>query len=118
MGMSNIDIRLMDDNKLEFISQELKSYLTKYDTQCILGHLSFLMTCITNGAAQDQLGKLTSPMRQLYYLAGLLVSQESSSENEIQFSEKDWSQVTGGRVPRHARHGGTSTLDTLNQTAA
>lgn len=56
--------------RLESISQELKSYLTKYDTQSILGHLSFLMTCITNGAAQDQLGCLTSPMRQLYYLAG------------------------------------------------
>ena len=83
----------MDDNKLESISQNLKSYLTKYDTQCILGHLSFLMTCITNGAAQDQLGKLTSPMRQLYYLAGLLVSQESSGENEIQFSDKDWSYI-------------------------
>lgn len=83
----------MEDNKLEIISQELKSFLTKYDTQSILGHLSFLMTCITNGAAEDQLGRLTSPMRQLYYLAGLIVSKESSGEREIQFSEKDWSYI-------------------------
>lgn len=83
----------MDDNKLEIISQELKTFLTKYDTQSILGHLSFLMSCITNGAAQDQLGRLTSPMRQLYYLAGLIVSNESNGEREIQFSEDDWTYI-------------------------
>lgn len=90
------------DNKLEIISQELKSFLTKYDTQSILGHLSFLMTCISNGAAHDQLGRLTSPMRQLYYLAGLIISKESSGECEIQFSEEDWTHIVEKLV--HIEH--------------
>lgn len=83
----------MAEDKLEFISKELKAFLAKYDTQTALGHLSFMMTCITNGAADDQLGRLVSPMRQLYYLAGLMVAQESDGTNEIQYSEEDWLHI-------------------------
>lgn len=83
----------MAEDKLEVISKELKACLSKYDTQCALGHLSFMMTCITNGAAEDELGRLASPMRQLYYLAGLLMAQESDGTNEIQFSEEDWQHI-------------------------
>ena len=83
----------MADNNLESKSKELKSFLKKYDTQSVLGHLSFLMTCITNGAAHDELGKLGSPMRQLYYLAGLMMTEESDGTNEIQFSEEDWQYI-------------------------
>lgn len=75
----------MEENILETISRNLKLLLAKYNTQSALGHLSFLMTCITNGSAQDELGKLISPMRQLYYLAGLLVTQESDGTDEIQY---------------------------------
>lgn len=83
----------MEENRIETISKELKTYLKKYDTQSILGHLSFLMTCITNGAAQNELGKLASPMRQLYYLAGLMMTDEADGTNEIQFSEEDWQHI-------------------------
>lgn len=83
----------MAEDKLEIISKELKAFLAKYDTQSALGHLSFMMTCITNGAADDQLGRLVSPMRQLYYLAGLMVAQESDGTNEIQFSREDWQHI-------------------------
>lgn len=83
----------MADNNLETISKELKTFLKKYDTQSVLGHLSFLMTCITNGAAQEELCRLASPMRQLYYLAGLLITGESDGTNEIQFSEEDWQHI-------------------------
>ena len=62
-------------------------------TQSVLGHLSFLMTCITNGAAQNELSKLASPMRQLYYLAGLMMTDEDDGTNEIQFSEEDWQHI-------------------------
>ena len=58
-----------------------------------MGHLSFLMTCITNGSAQDELGRLVSPMRQIYYLAGLLVTQEGNGTNEFQYSEEDWQKI-------------------------
>lgn len=83
----------MKENRLETISKELKALLAKYNTQSALGHLSFLMTCITNGYAQDELRRLVSPMRQLYYLAGLLVTQESDGTNEFQYSEEDWQKV-------------------------
>ena len=83
----------MEENRLETISKELKALLAKYNTQSALGHLSFLMTCITNGCAQEELGRLVSPMRQLYYLAGLLVTQESDGTNEFQYSEEDWQKV-------------------------
>ncbi len=83
----------MKENRLETISKELKALLAKFNTQSALGHLSFLMTCITNGYAQDELRRLVSPMRQLYYLAGLLVTQESDGTNEFQYSEEDWQKV-------------------------
>lgn len=83
----------MEHNRLETISKELKALLAKYNTQSALGYLSFLMTCITNGSAQDELGRLVSPMRQLYYLAGLLVSQECDGTNEFQFAQGDWQNI-------------------------
>lgn len=83
----------MEENKLETISKELKALLAKYNTESALGHLSFLMTCITNGSAQDELGRLVSPMRQIYYLAGLLVTQEGNGTNEFQYSEEDWQKI-------------------------
>lgn len=88
----------MEENRLETISKELKALLTKYNTQSALGHLSFLMTCITNGSAQDELGRLVSPMRQLYYLAGLLVTQKGDGTNEFQYSEEDWQTIVDNLV--------------------
>lgn len=82
----------MEENRLETISRNLKLLLAKYNTQSALGHLSFLMTCITNGA-KDKLRRLVSPMRQLYYLAGLLVTQGSDGTNEFHFSEEDWKNI-------------------------
>lgn len=83
----------MEENRLESLSKELKEFLRKYDTQCILGHLSFLMTCIANGTAQEELSRLVSPMRQLYYLAGLIVSDEEDGTKDVQFSEADWMYI-------------------------
>lgn len=83
----------MEDNRLESLSKELKEYLRKYDTQSILGHLSFLITCIANGTAQKELGRLASPMRQLYYIAGLIVSDEDNGTKDVQFSEADWTHI-------------------------
>ena len=74
----------MEENRLEAISKQLKVLLAKYNTQSALGYLSFLMTCISNGFAQEELRRLVSPMRQLYYLAGLLVTQEGDGTNESQ----------------------------------
>jgi hypothetical protein len=78
---------------LETKSQELKDLISTYDTQWFLGDLSGLMKAIANGAAQDQLGQLSSPLRQLYFLGGLLVSTDSKNGNDIQYTPEKWAQI-------------------------
>lgn len=80
-------------NRLETISNELKTMMAKYNTQSVLGHLSFLMTCITNGTAQDELCRMVSPMRQLYYLAALLMTGEADGTGEIEPEPDDWQKI-------------------------
>lgn len=83
----------MEANCIEHKSQELKNLLARYSTQNFLGHLSFLMSCITNGCASDELNNLSSPMRQLYYLAGLLTSIKEDGTNKIQPEKEEWVQI-------------------------
>lgn len=83
----------MEANCIEHKSQELKNLLARYSTQNFLGHLSFLMSCITNGCASDELNKLSSPMRQLYYLAGLLTSIKEDGTKKIQPEKEEWVQI-------------------------
>lgn len=78
---------------LETKSHELKDLVSTYDTQWFLGDLSGLMKSIANGTAQDQLGQLSSPMRQLYFLGGLLVSSDDSYGIEIQYTPDKWNQI-------------------------
>jgi len=78
---------------LESKSQELKALVSTYDTQWFLGDLSGLMKNIAAGRAQDQLGKLSSPMRQLYFLGGLLVSSDDSNGTDIQYTPDKWNQI-------------------------
>jgi len=82
----------MDTTILESKSNELKEFMAKYRTQSMLGHLSFLMTCISNGAAGQELAELTSPMRQLYYLAGLMLSVKANGD-EINYTDEDWGKI-------------------------
>ena len=83
----------MEENRLEIISKELKEFLAKYDTASTLGHLSFMMTHITDGIAKEELKGLSSPMRQLYYLAGLMMTQEGAEEQDLQFQQEDWQHI-------------------------
>jgi hypothetical protein len=78
---------------LEAKSRELKELVSTYDTQWFLGDLSGLMKSIANGTAQDQLGHLSSPLRQLYFLGGLLVSSDSANGKEIQYSKGKWDRI-------------------------
>ena len=75
---------------LDTKSQELKTIVSKYDTQWFLGYLSFAMENITSGIATSLIEKLSSPMRQLYFLGGLLISSNSTNENKIQCSDEEW----------------------------
>ena len=78
---------------LEAKSQELKDLVSTYDTQWLLGDLSGLMKNIASGRAQDQLGKLSSPMRQLYFLGGLLVSSDDTNGTDIQYTPEKWNKI-------------------------
>lgn len=78
---------------LEAKSQELKEIVATYDTQYFLGNLSGLSKHIAKGTANDQLGKLSSPMRQLYFLAGLMMSSNPSKGIEIQYSHEEWDKI-------------------------
>ena len=78
---------------LETKSQELKDLVATYDTQWFLGGLSGLMENIATGRANDQLGQLSSPMRQLYFLGGLLVTSDSANGIDIQFTPEKWGKI-------------------------
>lgn len=78
---------------LESKSQELKDIVATYNTQWFLGNLSGLMQNIAAGRANDQLGKLSSPMRQLYFLGGLLITSDASKGVDIQHSPEKWNKI-------------------------
>lgn len=78
--------------ELKRLSNELKLFLTKYDKRIILGHFTQLIETSSLGFAQDEVRMLSSPMRQLYYLAGLLVTTTKSGE-EMNWTEEDWAYI-------------------------
>lgn len=77
---------------LEDKSKELKDIVSTYDTAWFLGDLSGLMKVIANGGGQDQLRKLSSPLRQLYFLGGLLVTSEGTGTQNYHDKEK-WDKI-------------------------
>lgn len=79
-------------DELEKLSTELKQFLTKYDKRIILGHFSQLMETSSWEIVQDEIGLLSSPMRQLYYLAGLLVTTAECGK-EVNCSKEDWTYI-------------------------
>lgn len=78
---------------LESKSQELKDLVATYDTQWFLGELSNLLKAIANGRANDQLGMLSSPMRQLYFLGGLMMSTDPLNGHELHYKPEKWNQI-------------------------
>lgn len=78
--------------ELKRLSNELKLFLTKYDKRIILGHFTQLIETSSLGFAQDEVRMLSSPMRQLYYLAGLLVTTTKSGE-EVNYTKEDWTYI-------------------------
>ena len=78
---------------LQSLSQELKELISGYDTRWFLGDLSGLMKNIASGRANDQLGQLSSPLRQLYFLGGLLITSDNADGNDIQYDPEKWDQI-------------------------
>lgn len=78
---------------LEAKSQELKELVSVYDTGWFLGNLGQLMSCIANNAANDELGKLSSPLRQLYFLGGLFITTDPIEDYELQYTNEQWDKI-------------------------
>lgn len=77
---------------LEKKSQELKNIIATYNSDWLLGDLSSLIHA-GRERAKDQLGELSSPLRQLYYLAGLNVSSDPSNGYDIRYTPEKWAQI-------------------------
>jgi hypothetical protein len=78
---------------LEAKSEELKEIISTYNTEWFLGDLSKLIGNITNGAGREQLGNLSSPLRQLYFLAGLLISSDDSNGVDVMYDPEKWYRI-------------------------
>lgn len=79
-------------DELERLSSELKQFLAKYDKRIMLGHLTQLLETSSSNIAQDEIEQLSSPMRQLYYLAGLLVTTTEYGK-EVNYTKDDWAYI-------------------------
>lgn len=78
---------------LEKLSLELKEYLRQYDTAFLLGQLTQTSSMIANGMAHKEIEKLSSPQRQMYYVAGLMMSAEPYEETRRNFTEEEWNFI-------------------------
>lgn len=73
-------------------SERLKEIMSKYDSKWLLGDLSFVMHSGRERAV-DQLGELSSPMRQLYYLAGLNISSPVKDRLKYTYDPEEWKEI-------------------------
>ena len=73
-------------------SLQLKELVSTYESKWFLGDLSDV---IHSGKqrANDMLGKLSSPMRQLYYLAGLNISTSKDKGVEFWYDPAKWDEI-------------------------
>ena len=73
-------------------SEKLKELVSTYDAKWFLGDLSFV---IHSGRerAFDQLEQLSSPMRQLHYLAGLNVSTNKGNGLDYVYNQEKWNEI-------------------------
>ena len=78
---------------LESISQELKDLVSTFDTKWFLGELSNQMKHAGGSMAPDELKGLSSPQRQMYFLAGLLITSDTSNASDFQFSHEKWNKM-------------------------
>lgn len=77
---------------LEMKSKDLKELVATFNTDWFLGDLSNLIHA-GRDRAYDQLGKLSSPQRQLSYLAGLNVTSDEVLGNDIIYRKDKWDKI-------------------------
>ncbi|MDH6310180.1 hypothetical protein M2451_003072 [Dysgonomonas sp. PFB1-18] len=76
-------------------SEELKAYVSQFETTMFLGDISSLMQFIRFDNPINSLNGLTSPQRQLLYLAGLNITSEVKNREELkaQYSNEDFEHM-------------------------
>ncbi|GHN02557.1 hypothetical protein WSM22_40460 [Cytophagales bacterium WSM2-2] len=77
---------------LESKSRKLKEIIATYNEDWLLGDL-FSLIHAGRERASDQLGGLSSPQRQLYYLAGLNVTSDPSNGYDVRYDPEKWNQI-------------------------
>lgn len=78
---------------LEKKSKELKEIVSQYETPNFLGNIGLMMQLI---ASPDKLGSLeglSSPQRQLYYVAALNLTSSNEKIKKVQFSNNEWDAI-------------------------
>lgn len=73
-------------------SEQLKNLVSSYDAKWFLGDMSSLIHS-GRDRAFDELGQLSSPMRQLYYLAGLNISTNSKNGIDYVYNPEKWKEI-------------------------
>jgi hypothetical protein len=74
-------------------SQRLKEIVATYDTSWFLGDLSGMIKDIGKDSSESEISNLSSPLRQIYYLAGLLISSDPGNGVERTHNAKKWAQI-------------------------
>lgn len=78
---------------LEQKSKELKALVAQYDTKIFMGDISSMMQLITAPDPIRSLKGLSSPQRQLYYVAGLNLASSSDKITKERFSDEEWAKI-------------------------
>jgi len=78
---------------LETKSIELKEIVGSFETKWFLGHISGLIMNIVSGLADTEIKNLSSPLKQLYYLGGLLLSSNEDNISIYSMNNSDYEDI-------------------------
>lgn len=80
---------------LEQKSKELKELVSQFETTMFLGEISSMMQFISVENPPQSLKELSSPLRQLYYLAGLNLTSTVNPLTPLrpQFTKEEWDKM-------------------------
>jgi len=81
---------------LEKKSIELKNLISQYEASVFLGDLSMMLNFISIENPNEQLKALSSPLRQIFYLAGLNLTSKINTSKPLtkHFTNEEWQQIT------------------------
>nr|WP_321485562.1 hypothetical protein [uncultured Draconibacterium sp.] len=76
-------------------SEELKEFISQFDTTMFLGDISSLMPYIKFGNPMQTLNGLSSPQRQLLYLAGLNITSKQPDQDKLKdhFTDDEFEHI-------------------------